>query len=241
MGIRVDLEFLARDAGKAVGRGDLIVVIDVLRSGTSILNALTNGAREAVPAMTLKEAYKLRSRHPTYLLAGERGGHKPKGFDLGNSPLEFTRERVGGKVFVITTTSGTAALVRSQAARWVLVGTFLNARAVAKKAEEIAAREAVGVSFVLSGEKGKFSLEDFLCAGAIAKDFASDDVRFSDKVQAALLAFRHAENDLTGSVMKAKHAEHLVQQGFKKDVAFSCRLNVSQTVPIYARGKITLR
>jgi 2-phosphosulfolactate phosphatase len=238
--IQVDLELLARDAGKAVGRGDLIIVIDVLRSGTSILNALTNGARAAVPAMTLKEAYKLRSRLPEYLLAGERGGKKPKGFDLGNSPLEFTPEKVEGKSFVITTTSGTAALVRSRAAKWVFVGTFLNAGAVADKAEQIAAREAIGVSFVLSGEKGKFSLEDFLCAGAIVNDFAVDKFHFSGKVQAALLAFRQAESDLSGTVMKAEHAEHLVRQGFKEDINFSSRLNVLRTVPIYAGGKITL-
>ena len=240
MVIQVDLELWARDAGKAVGRGDLIIVIDALRSGTSILNALTNGARAAVPVMTLKEAYKLRSQHPEYLLAGERGGLKPVGFDFGNSPLEFTREKVEGKTLVITTTSGTAALARSRAARWVLVGAFLNAWAVAEKAEEVAAREAIGVSFVLAGEKGKFSLEDFLCAGAIANGFAAGHVHFSDKVQAALLSFKQAESDLTGRVVKAEHAEHLVMLGFKEDVDFSCRLNVLRTVPTYAGGKITL-
>lgn len=238
--IQVDLELRARDAGKAVGRGDLIIVIDALRSGTSILNALTNGARAAVPAMTLREAYKLCSQHPEYLLAGERGGHKPVGFDFGNSPLEFTRERVEGKTLVITTTSGTAALARSRAAKRVLVGAFLNAWAVAGKAEEIAAGEAIGVSFVLAGEKGKFSLEDFLCAGAIANGFVAENVHFSDKVQAAVLAFKQAESDLTGSVMKAEHAERLVKLGFKEDVDFSCRLNVLRTIPVYAGGKITL-
>jgi len=238
--IQVDLEFLARDTGKAVGRGDLIIVIDVLRSGTTILNALTNGAQAAVPAMTLEEAYKLRRKHPEYLLAGERGGQKPKGFDLGNSPLEFTCQRVEGKTLVITTTSGTAALVRSKTAKWVLVGVFLNALAVARKAEQIAIRETIGVSFVLSGEKGRFSLEDFLCAGAIANGFASGKAHFSDKVQAALLVFKQAENNLIGNVMKAKHAEHLVQQGFKGDVAFSCSLNAFRTVPMYADGKIML-
>jgi 2-phosphosulfolactate phosphatase len=239
--IQADLELRARDAGKAVGRGDLIIVIDALRSGTSILNALTNGAEAVIPAVTLKEAYKLRSQHPEYLLAGERGGHKPTGFDLGNSPLEFTSERVKGKSLVMTTTSGTAALNRSQAARWVLVGAFLNARAVAGEAEEIAVREGIGVSFVLAGEKGKFSLEDFLCAGAIAKGFAAGRVYFSDKVQAALLAFRQAETDLAGSVMKAEHAKHLVKLGFREDIDFSCRLNVLRTVPIYRNGKITLQ
>jgi 2-phosphosulfolactate phosphatase len=239
--IQADVESLARDAGKAVGRGDLIIVIDALRSGTSILNALTNGAEVVIPTVTLKEAYELRSQHPEHLLTGERGGHKPKGFDLGNSPLEFTPERVAGKSLVMTTTSGTAALVRSQAARWVLVGAFLNARSVAREAEEIAVRKGIGVSFVLAGEKGRFSLEDFLCAGAIAKGFAADRFYFSDKVQAALLAFRQAEADLVGSVMKAEHAKHLVKQGFREDVDFSCRLNVLRTVPIYRKGKITLQ
>ena len=240
MVIEVDLEFLARDAGKAVDRGDLIIVIDVLRSGTSILNALTNGAQAVLPAMSLEEAYKLRSKHPEYLLAGERGGHKPAGFDMGNSPLEFTRGRVEGKTIVATTTSGTVALVKSNQAKWVLIGVFLNALAAARKAEEIAAREIIGVSFVLSGEKGKFSLEDFLCAGAIANRFATGKVHFSDKVQAALLAFKQVEHDLTRNVMKARHAEHLVQLGFKGDVDFSCSLNLFQTVPICADGKITL-
>jgi phosphosulfolactate phosphohydrolase-like enzyme len=67
-----DVELRARDTWKAVGRGDLIIVIDALRSGTSILNALTNGAEAVIPTMTLKEAYELHSQHPEYLLAGER-------------------------------------------------------------------------------------------------------------------------------------------------------------------------
>ena len=66
-------------------------------------------------------------------------------------------------------------------------------------------------------------------------------VDFSDKVQAALLAFKQAESDLTGSVMKAEHAKHLVKLGFKEDIDFSCQLNVLRTVPIYRHGKITLQ
>lgn len=241
MVIQVDLEFWARDAGKAVGRGDLIIVIDALRSGTSILNALTNGAEAVIPAGSLKEAYRLRSQHPEYLLAGERGGHRPKRFDIGNSPLEFTRERVEGKSLVMTTTSGTAALVTSQRAKRVLVGAFLNAGAVARKAEEMATKEGVGVSFVLAGEKGAFSLEDFLCAGAIAGSFNASKVCFSDKVQGALLAFRQAKSDLAGSIMKAEHAKHLVRLGFKGDIDFSCKLSVLRTVPIYSHDRITLK
>jgi len=218
----------------------LIVVIDVLRSGTSILNALTNGAEAVIPAGSLKEAYELHNQHPEYLLVGERRGHMPKGFDLGNSPLEFAREKINGKRLVMTTTSGTAALARCRLARWVLVGVFLNAEAVARKAEEIAAKEGVGISLVLAGEKGGFSLEDFLCAGAITGELSSTNVSLSDKVQAALLAFRQAKSDLAGSVMEAEHAKHLIRLGFKGDVDFACHLNVLRAVPIYRLGKITL-
>jgi 2-phosphosulfolactate phosphatase len=161
---QVDLEFWARDAGKAVDRGDLIIVIDVLRSGTSILTALNNGAEAVIPTVSLKEAYRFRGQHPECLLAGERGGRRPIGFEFGNSPLEFTSKKVSARNLVMTTTSGTAALVKSQRAPGVLVGVFLNAKAVAVKAEYVAETEGIGISFVLAGEKGGFSLEDFLCA-----------------------------------------------------------------------------
>jgi 2-phosphosulfolactate phosphatase len=239
--IRIELELRARDAGEAVARSDLIIVIDALRSGTSILNALMNDARDVIPATSLREAYRLRGQHPNYLLAGERGGLMPKGFDLGNSPVEFAREKVAGKSLVMTTTSGTEALARSQGARWVLVGAFLNARAVAERAEEIAAMEGIDVSFVLAGEKGKFSLEDWLCAGAVAESFAAGKVCLSDKAQLALLAFKQAKGNLTGNIMKAEHAQHLAEMGFKEDIYFSCKLNTLQGVPVYRDGRITVQ
>jgi len=239
--IQVDLEFWARDARKAVDRGDLVIVIDVLRSGTSILNALTNGAEAVIPEASLKQAYRLHVQHPEYLLAGERGGQKPAGFDLGNSPLEFTSKRVAGKSLVLTTTSGTAALIGSQRAKWVLVGTFLNADAAARRAEELAVKEGIGVSFVLAGEKGRFSLEDFLCAGAVADGFKPGSVRFHDKVRAALLAFKQAEGDLIRNVMAAEHSKHLATLGLRRDIDFSCQLNLLEIVPIYSHGRITLQ
>jgi 2-phosphosulfolactate phosphatase len=238
---QVDLEFWARDAWKAVRRGDLVIVIDVLRSGTSILNALSNGAKAVIPEAILRQAYRLHVQHPEYLFAGERGGQKPARFDLGNSPLEFTAKRVAGKSLVLTTTSGTVALINSQRAKWVLVGAFLNASAVARRAERLAVKEGIGVSFVLAGERGRFSLEDFLCAGAIADSLGASSAHFCDKVHVALLAFKQAERDLMRTVTVAEHAKHLVTLGFKRDIDFSCQLNLLKIVPIYSHGRITLQ
>lgn len=241
MAIKVDLEFWARDADKAVKRGDIIIMIDVLRSGTSILNAFANGAKTLIPVASLKEACGLRRQNPEYVLAGERGGYKPKGFDLGNSPAEFTPEMVSGKSLVMTTTSGTSALVRSQRAKWVLIGAFLNARATAGEAEEIATRERVGVSFVLAGDEGRFSLEDFLCAGGIAERFTEEKVCFSDKAEAAFLSFKQVEKDLCESLKKTEHAKHLMTLGLKRDIDFSCQLDTLRIVPVCMHGILTLR
>ncbi|MBS7654517.1 2-phosphosulfolactate phosphatase, partial [Candidatus Bathyarchaeota archaeon] len=113
MSIKVNIEFLAKDSEKAAKRGDLIIIIDALRCCSSIVTALANGAEAIIPVKTLREAYRIHARNPKYLLAGERGGLKPRGFDLGNSPLEYTSERVHGKIILLTTTSGTTAITRS--------------------------------------------------------------------------------------------------------------------------------
>jgi 2-phosphosulfolactate phosphatase len=239
--ISVEVEFWARDTVRAVKRGDLIVAIDVLRSSTSILNALVNGARFLIPAIGLRAARELREQYPEYLLAGERGGLKPEGFDFGNSPLEFTSEKVSGKVLVMTTTSGTVAIVKSRKAKAVLVGAFVNASAVAKKAEKMSKEEKVGVSLVLAGDRGNFSLEDFVCAGAITSGFSRNNVCFSDRAQAAFLSYRKAEDSLYETVRCAEHAKHLAELGLGRDVEFSCQVDAIQKVPICRHGRIVLQ
>ena len=98
----VDVELVAHDADKASKRGDLVIVIDVVRATTSIITALSNYAKTVIPVQTVKEAMQLRRKHPDYLLAGEREGVKPNGFDLDNSPLSLTKEKVEGKNLIMS-------------------------------------------------------------------------------------------------------------------------------------------
>jgi 2-phosphosulfolactate phosphatase len=237
--INVNVEFLAKDATKAVRRGDLIIVIDVLRCSSTIVTALSNGAKAIIPTKTLREARKLHVENPEYLLAGERGGLKPPGFDLGNSPLEYVHERVSGKTIILTTTSGTLALTNSRNAKWVLVGSFLNAKAVAEKAFSISYEEGIGISIVQAGTKGRFSLEDFICAGAILSMLPEESVELSDPAQAALLSFKYAENDLYANLVKSEHSKKLMSLGFSEDIKFSSQINVYSTVPLFRGGIIT--
>jgi 2-phosphosulfolactate phosphatase len=240
MVVKVTVELEARDAVRAVKRRDVIVIIDALRCSSSILNAFANGAKEAIPAKTLSEAYEMRKQHSDYLLAGERGGLRPRGFDFGNSPLEFKEPNVRGKTLVFATTSGTHALIRAKPANWVLVGGFLNARSVGLKALDIARRKMLGLSLVLSGRKGHFSLEDFFCAGAIVDKLPSEDAELSDAATASLLAFKQAKHELFETVMLGEHARNLVQLGFRTDVEFSCQLDLFSIVPTYKKGVIRL-
>jgi len=230
---------VAKAAFEGVERGAVIVVIDVLRCSSTIVASLANGASSVIPAETVKEARKFRESHPGSILAGERGGLKPKGFDQGNSPLEFTSKTVAGKSIILTTTSGTKALIRSKKAEWVLVGALLNAKRVAEKSLDIAQKEKGGISLTLAGTKGGFSLEDFICAGAIIENLGDEEVRLSDAASAASLSFRGARDRLYENILKGQHAQNLVRLGFEDDVEFCCRLDYSSVVPIYRNGVIT--
>lgn len=231
MNVPTNLGFTSRDIAKAVQRGDVIIVIDVLRCSSTIVTALANAAVEVIPTKTVKEARALHKEHPEFMLAGERRGIKPKGFDLGNSPLEFSPQKVEGRHIILTTTSGTKAIISSKKAKYAFTGAFLNAEATAKAALKIAEREGTGISLISAGTNGRFSLEDFICVGAIAESFPVDKVEHSDAVSAALLAFQQARKSLERVIQSGCHARYLISQGFEEDVEFCCRLNVFQIVP----------
>lgn len=238
MRLLVNLEFTAKDAVKAVQRRDLIIVIDVLRCSTTIVTALTNGAESIIPTKSVKKARMLHKSHPEYLLAGERRGIKPKGFDFGNSPLEFSSEVIKGKDIILTTTSGTKAIVLSKDAKWVLIGTFTNAKAVAKTAFTITEKEGIGISIVLSGKEGKFSLEDFLCAGLLVEKFPARKFEWSDAAIASYQAFQQSRPSLYKIIRSGSHARYMESIGQRKDLEFCSKTNVSDVVPSFKNGAI---
>jgi len=231
LNVPTNLVFTSKDIAKAVQRGDVIIVIDVLRCSSTIVTALANAAEGVIPTKTVKEARVLHKKHPEFILAGERRGIKLKGFDLGNSPLEFSPQKVKGKHIILTTTSGTKAVISSKKAKYVFTGAFLNAEATAKAALKIAVRKGTGISIISAGTDGHFSLEDFICAGAIAKSFPADTVGHSDAVLAALLAFQQTRQSLNSVLQSGYHARYLISRGFEEDVKFCSQLDVFKLVP----------
>ncbi len=238
MNIPTNLGFTTKDIANAVQRKDIIIIIDVLRCCSTIITALENAADGVIPTRTLRYARALRQKHPEFLLAGERKGIKPKEFDLGNSPLEFSSPKVRGKSIILTTTSGAKAIISSKDAEYVFIGALLNAKAVAKVSLTIAEQEKTGISLISAGTNSQFSLEDFTGAGAIAQGFPADKVEHSDAVSGALLAFQRAHGSLTRVIQSGSHARRLESLGFEEDVKFCCRLNVFEIVPFFKGGTI---
>lgn len=142
--------------------GPCAVIVDVLRATTTLTAALAHGARAVIPVATPAEALRLRAGRPGTLACGEREGRMVPGFDLGNSPFEYTAERVAGRALAFASTNGSRAMLAARAARRRVLGAFVNAAAVvAAVARE---REVV---IVCAGRLGGFCLEDAACAGLL--------------------------------------------------------------------------
>lgn len=147
------------------------VVIDVIRATSTIVEALAAGARAVYPTLSTEEAIRLANslgRDDT-LLCGERRGLKIEGFDLGNSPSEFTSEKVGGKRLVMSTTNGTRAFLAAEGAERVVAASLLNLSAVGK-----AVADAENLVVICAGKEGRFSLDDALCAGLVLRSLSLD-------------------------------------------------------------------
>jgi len=201
------------------------LVIDVLRATSTIVTALSNGALFVRPVEKVKEAENMREKDA--LLCGERGGLKIKGFDLGNSPLEYKKEIVKGKKIILTTTNGTRVVKLLRCSKIIAV-SFLNVSSVVnfvKDSEEI--------SIVCSGTEGNFSLEDFLLAGMIVKLLGREDLDDASKV--AMRYYESVEN-IEAEIRRSSHAQKLIRLGFEKDVIFCSRIDLFNVVPILEDG-----
>jgi 2-phosphosulfolactate phosphatase len=208
------------------------VVFDVLRATSSMLTALAHGAAAVVPVEDIPQAMAWRQAHPEVLLAGERDGLRIHAgltggveFDLGNSPREYTPERVAGRVIVTTTTNGTRALRACAGAPLILVGAFLNLQAVAR---ELLRQNYPRVLLVCGGTFEEMALEDVLAAGGLADLLLLEapQATLSDAVQIALQLYRQHHQDLAAAMRLARNGRKLLAHPeLCGDVAACLQLN----------------
>lgn len=213
-------------------RSSTVLVVDVLRASTTIVVALASGCVAVVP---VGEAEEARGQAGSgVLIAGERGGESLPGFDLGNSPPEFTPERVGGRTVVLTTTNGTRALLATRGAPAVGIAALVNLGAVAAWA--LAGGRDVAV--VCAGEDGAESLEDLACAGLIVEWLAQrvPVAELSPRATRAAALGRRYRGNLGALGADAPWARRLVASGRADDVAACLRLDTTPVVPVWEPG-----
>jgi 2-phosphosulfolactate phosphatase len=241
--MRIDVVFGPPTVTPALISGRVVAVIDVLRASTSIAIALGNGARNVVPLESADEAITRAKQFDRgeVRLAGERKMLIVPGFDLGNSPREFTREAVEGKTVLLTTTNGTAAMVGLQAARDVVVASYVNLEAVSVLMRT-AARAGTDLTLICAGRDKLFSLEDAACAGryvrTIAKRLAK--VEMGDGAFASTVIDRKYGDRLDQLFADSEAGQALADAGFAADLETCAAVDSCPVIPILQDRQITL-
>lgn len=210
--------------------GRTVVVIDLLRATSTICQALASGATEVVPFLEIEETLAAAaSDRANVVLGGERHGKRIEGFDLGNSPSEYTRAAVDGKRVCITTTNGTRALAHTRQAARILVGSFLNLSAVAASLGS-----APRVDILCAGTDGVESREDILAAGAIVEKLAARDNgewQLDDGAKRALAEWQSRGSDLAVDLRTTPGGANLLEIGMDHDLVDCARIDALSVVP----------
>ncbi len=221
--------------------GSTVVVIDLLRATSTICQALAAGATEVVPFLEIEEALAAAAKdRANVVLGGERHGKRIDGFDLGNSPSEYTPESVAGRRVFITTTNGTRALDHARQAARVILGSFLNLSAVVASLQE-----ATRVDILCAGTGGQETQEDILAAGGIVHrlcylpdaDFhLSDSAAMAGRdwslvMTKAQLAGRSCESQIALTLRETAGGMNLLSIGHDHDLVDCARIDALSVVP----------
>ena len=229
-------------------RGGCAVILDILRASTTITHALAHGASAVIPTLDIETARAAAATFPAadVLTGGEREGLLIPGFDLDNNPFAYSTERVAGKTIVFTTTNGTRALHRAALADRVIIGSFVNLSAVVS----LLLADNRPVHLVCAGTMGRITLEDALCAGAIAQGLVAAaggeiDSEPDDQLQLAVRLFRDAQaspdrfRDTMRSSFGGRNCRRL---GFDEQIDRAATFDLFDIVPEYHAntGRITI-
>jgi len=221
--------------------GSVVVVVDLLRASTTICQALASGATEVVPFLTVEETLAAAGTdRANVVLGGERGGRPIDGFDLGNSPAEYTPAAVAGRRVLLTTTNGTRALHHARRADRIVVGSLVNLTAVVASL-----RDAPRVDILCAGTDGVESREDILASGAIVEQLIAPDRtawQLSAAADAALAAWQSRGNDLVEELRQSPGGRNLVAIGLNADLADCACIDALAVVPELdvSKNRITL-
>lgn len=204
------------------------VVVDVLRASSAIVTAFMNGAEKIIPVATLEEAKEMKDKG--FMVAAERDGIVRDFADFGNSPYNFTPERVKKQPIVYSTTNGTQAIQLASSSHSVVVGAFLNLKAIADFLKEMNR----DVLILCAGWKNKVNLEDTLFAGALAELLLMEDSFYTicDSTLASLDLWMVARHNLTAYIDKAAQRHRLKKNNLDDVIEYCLSTDLTSVIPI---------
>ncbi|MDQ1296036.1 MAG: putative 2-phosphosulfolactate phosphatase [Bacteroidota bacterium] len=210
----------------------IVVIIDILRATSAICTAFENGALALIPVSDVTEAKEYKKKG--YLVAAERDGFVLDFADFGNSPFNFTRDKVEGRTIVYSTTNGTGLINLASTAGQIVIGSFLNITALTKWL----INERKDIVLFCAGWKNRFNLEDTICAGAIAERLMISN-QFSticDSTLAALDLWTIAKEDLPGYIDKVAQRTRLRDKGLDDCIEFCLTADFTKKIPVIKNG-----
>lgn len=239
--MKVDIQLLPFSPDINRVSDKMAVVIDVLRATSVIVHAFSQGIKEIIPVETIEDALsKFREfADSEVLLGGERYSCRINGFHLGNSPKEYTHERIKDKRLILTTTNGTRAFYFVSSAKKIIVGSFLNISAVVEKC----LKDGLDIFIFPAGDKGYFSLEDNICGGMLIDLMIKKrkkEIILTDSALAALFIYQRFEDNIVGALHLSEHGKELIDLGAADDVLFCSQTDTTDVVPVFCNGKINL-
>ena len=235
---RIDLYLTPTEASRAPLDGAMVVIVDVLRSCTSIAVALSNGAAKIIPVETVEEATRLaQTLDPkSRLLCGERDGKKVGGFDLGNSPRDYVKSKVERATLIFASTNASPLMAGQLDGREQRLLSYVNVGAVADAVRKGGANLAI----VCAGKNGRFALEDAACAGALIRRLSdeSSGIVLNDAAVMTCEYDRAHGRDPEAILARSEHGRYLVEIGFGDDLPVCAQVDSVPLVPFLKEGRI---
>ncbi|MEE9225034.1 MAG: 2-phosphosulfolactate phosphatase [Bacteroidota bacterium] len=228
--MKVELYFNALQTDELQFRDRVVVVIDVLRAGTTIATALLNGAKEIIPVTSVESAVKMGTNlfGDVTLLGGERNAKTIEGFNLGNSPLEYTEHVVKGKSIIFHSSNGSQAVLKGRHAKRVVLAAFVNISRVV----DFLLGTGAQIALLCAGRSTDgFSLEDTLCGGMIVSKLLekAEQVEFTDSSLMALTLYKNFGKNILKALRTSEHGRYLTDLGFEDDIKLCAGVD---TVPV---------
>ncbi len=231
----INVRFVPSSISDSDCDGCVVVMVDVLRASTTMIQALNNGAATIYPRAEIDESRQLaRELGNDAILGGERNGKIVEGFHLGNSPLEYSRGAIENKPIVLCTTNGTFTLNHCRSASKLWIGSFANLNEVCRNASD---HEKLLIA--CAGTNRMVSDEDVLFAGAVVNQLlqANSQLNIDDAGRIAASRWQAIQpllesgTQLWEILAKSHGGRNLMRLGYDRDVQFCADVNSIPVLP----------